>query len=82
MIYFLICSLRMITDPARIAKAVMKPTNPYGYEKPDITAAVITIKENHTAVTAATKIEAFIIFLITFSFTRERESATRSLDCC
>jgi hypothetical protein len=61
----------MITDPARIKNAVMKPTNPYGYEKPDITAAVITIKENQIVVTAATNIEACIIVFITLSFARE-----------
>ena len=58
----------MITDPARIENAVMKPTNPYGYEKPDMTAAVITIKENQIVVIAATNIEALITALMIFPY--------------
>ena len=54
----------MMTDPAMIAPAVMKPTTPYGYEKPDMTAAVMTINAVQMVVTAATNIDADIMLFI------------------
>lgn len=60
----------MMTDPAMIAPAVMKPTKPYGYEKPDMTAAVMTINAVQIVVTAATNIDADIMLFMIVPFRR------------
>jgi len=60
----------MMTDPAMIAPAVMKPTTPYGYEKPDMTAAVMTINAVQMVVTAATNIDADIMLFMIVPFRR------------
>ena len=60
----------MMTDPAMIAPAVMKPTKPYGYEKPDMTAAVMTINAVQMVVTAATNIDADIMLFMIVPFRR------------